>query len=294
MSIFLKDVFATAFGMSRTGAFSVAEATPADRLVGLLPAAGSARRISPLPCSKEILPVGYVDDIGDRRGGSRAAIHFVLEQIRAAGGRRALIVLSPHKMDLPAYLTDGAEVSLDLAYLVTREPWGVPFTLDRAYPYVKQETVLFGFPDILIDQPGVFEALLQRLNKEGDDVVLGLFPANTPAQEDLVALDAAGKVRHLEIKVDHSDLTLAWMLAVWRPTFSRYLHEWVDQRRGQMPRTGLPVVEPYLGDVINDAISAGLKVGAVAFYRGSYLDIGSPANLVRAPDFVARLVSRVY
>lgn len=258
-------------------------------LVGLLPAAGTARRISPLPCSKEILPVGYFSETGRHGGCVKAAIHYLLEEMGAAGVERAIVVMSPEKGDLPAFLKDDGNVAVDLAYLVTRESWGVPFTLDRAFAYVKTATVLFGFPDILIDQPGAYRALMQRLRGEGEDLVLGVFPANTPAQEDLVALDARGRVGRLEIKVARSDLTLAWMLAVWQPRFSRFLHEWTERWRQQLSRTGAPSTEPYLGDVINAAITAGIKVGAVTFEQGAYMDIGTPDKLARAHRFATDL-----
>lgn len=261
-------------------------------LVGLLPAAGTARRISPLPCSKEILPVGYFSAQGRQGGYAKSPIHYLLEQMRAAGVRRAFVVTRPEKGDLPAFLKDGAEAAVDLAYLVTREPWGVPFTLDRAFAYVKTATVLFGFPDILIDQPGAFVALLERFEGEGDDLVLGVFPANAPSQEDLVALDAQGAVCRLEIKAPQSELTLAWMLAVWGPRFSLFLREWTDRWRQQFSESGTQPVEPYLGDVINAAIGAGIRVGAVTFGQGDYLDIGTPQNLVRAPQFAAGLSSK--
>lgn len=260
-----------------------------EALVGLLPAAGTARRISPLPCSKEILPVGYFPASKRQKGGAKASIHYLLEQMRAAGGERIYIVISPQKWDLPAFLKDGADVAVDLAYLVTRESWGVPFTLDRAFAYIKMATVLFGFPDILIDQPGAYEALLDRLQREGEDLVLGVFPANSPAQEDLVTLDDGGRVCGLEIKMTESDLTLAWMLAAWRPRFSYFIREWTDRWRQKLTETGTPPTEPYLGDVIEAAIRTGMKVGAVTFDQGAYLDIGTPDNLAKAPQFAAGL-----
>lgn len=262
---------------------------PRESLVGLLPTAGSARRISPLPCSKEILPVGYASKEGATQGTVKAPIQYLLEQMQTAGGRNAFIITNPKKIDLAAFLTDGADVGIDLAYLVTRESWGVPFTLDRAFAYVKEAIVLFGFPDILIDQLDAFETLLERLHEKEEELVLGAFPANSPSHEDLVALDDRGRVRRLEIKAAKSTLTLAWMLAVWRPRFSGFIREWTDRWRQQFSGDRAQMAEPYLGDVINAAIGAGIRVGAVTFDQGDYLDIGTPDSLARATQFAANL-----
>lgn len=46
---------------------------------------------------------------------------------------------------------------------------------------------------------------------------------------------------------------------------------------GQPPRTEIPI-----GDVIQAAICRGMPVEAECFTQGSYLDIGTPADLFRA------------
>jgi glucose-1-phosphate thymidylyltransferase len=259
-----------------------------EKLVGLLPAAGTASRIAPLPCSKEILPVGYFGEKGAHGGYAKTPIHYLLEQMHTAGVTRGLVVISPEKGDVPAYLKDGKDVNVDLSYLVARESWGVPFTLDRAFDYVKDKTVVFGFPDILIDQKGAFGDLLERLQHKEEDLVLGVFKANSPPLEDLVSLDAQGRVCRIEIKVAHSTLNQAWLFAVWRPRFSRFIRAWTDRWRRRNIETGLQLPEPYLGDVINAAISAGIKVGSVTFGEGGYLDIGTPRHLAKVVHFSMR------
>jgi hypothetical protein len=47
---------------------------------------------------------------------------------------------------------------------------------DRAYPFVNNETVMFGFQDILFHPDDAIRCLLVHLNESRSDIVLGLFP----------------------------------------------------------------------------------------------------------------------
>jgi glucose-1-phosphate thymidylyltransferase len=49
----------------------------------------------------------------------------------------------------------------------------------------------------------------------------------------------------------------------------------------------LPRKELAIGDVIQAAIAAGLQVKALPFEEGSYLDIGTPEDLVKAVQQLA-------
>ena len=77
--------------------------------------------------------------------------HYLLEKMRLAGIQEVYIVLRPGKWDIPAYFGDGSALGMHLAYLILGVPFGVPFTLDQAYPFVRNATVAFGFPDMLFD-----------------------------------------------------------------------------------------------------------------------------------------------
>ena len=114
-------------------------------LVGLLPAAGSAERISPLPCSKEIFPVGFFmsrDTFGRR---PKTAAHYLLENMQNAGAEKAFIVIRKGKWDIPAYFGGGEFVPINIAYMVTDATGGVPFTLDKAYSFYKNDLILLDF-----------------------------------------------------------------------------------------------------------------------------------------------------
>jgi glucose-1-phosphate thymidylyltransferase len=251
----------------------------APEIVGLVPAAGLANRLGRLPCSKEIYPVEIAGD-PSAPGAVRVAAEFLLSQFRTGGARKALVILREGKWDIPAYLGDGSRMGLSLGYLMMRHPFGTPYTIDAAQPFVEASRVLFGFPDILIELEDPFGPLLSRGAETEADIVLGLLPARRPDKVDMVDLDDEGRVRGIVIKPLHTPLRYTWLLAAWGPRFTRFLHEHLRER---MAGRGEPEGrELYVGDVVMAALETGLRVESVRFERASYIDIGTPEDLREA------------
>lgn len=263
-------------------------------VVGLIPAGGQATRIAPLPCSKELYPVGFRRVDGDNSLRPKAVCHYLLEKMRLANIDRAYIVLREGKWDIPAYLGDGHMLDMHLAYLIMRLPFGAPYTLDQAHPFVHDMLVAFGFPDIIFQPDDAFVHLLNRQAATGADIVLGLFLADQPQKMDMVDLDADGRVRQIVIKPLQTHLRHTWFIAVWTPVFTRFMHEYlaaVQNVNGQGDdRSDVPGQrELFVGDVIQAAIQNDLRVEAVFFPDGTYLDIGTPDDLVKAVRNAGRL-----
>lgn len=254
-------------------------------VVGLVPAAGTASRIQPIPCSKEVLPLGFRPDGPEGRLRPRAAAETLLEAMDRAGAGRAYVVLRTGKWDVPAFLEDGGPDGPALAYLVTPGTAGVPFTVEAALPFLAGSRVVFGFPDIVFEPPGALERLIERQEERGADVVLGLFPAERPEKMDMVRLDSDGAVRSLVIKPDDTELRHTWILAAWTPAFTEFLAGWCRRERERRadPEPGPDAPEePYLGHVVQAALEQGIEVDAVVFEEGSYVDIGTPRELASA------------
>jgi glucose-1-phosphate thymidylyltransferase len=256
-------------------------------LIGLLPAAGKATRISPLPCSKEIFPIGFGPIKIDNNLRPKVVSHYLLENMQRAGVRRAYIVLRSGKWDIPAYFGNGDLVGLHLGYLTTGSTQGVPYTLDQAYPFVNRFLVAMGFPDIILYPEDAFTHLVDRQVKSDADIVLGLFPASQSHKVDMILLDKDQSVREIHIKPSRTHLIYTWLIAVWTPTFSHFMHQFllnVDRASDSDSIVSYASKndELFMGDVIQAAIDHGLVVDKVIFRKGTYIDIGTREDMIAA------------
>lgn len=251
---------------------------PSSDVIGLIPAAGHATRIAPLPCSKELYPVGFHPEGQAHAARPKVVSHYLLEKMRVAGISKAYIVLRVGKWDIPAYFGDGSMVNMHLAYLTLGSSWGVPFTLDQAYPFVRHARVAFGFPDILFSPDDAFVKLLVRQSETQSDIVLGLCPTIHPLKYDAVAFDRDGIVQDLILPPLDNTLCYGWAIALWTPTFTEFLHDYINRNNPADPEAQ----EVTAGHTIKAGVNAGLRVGSVVLGEEPYLDIGTPEDLPKA------------
>lgn len=253
----------------------------------MLPAGGKATRIAPLPCSKELFPLGFRPADQDRSLRPKVACHYLLEKMRLAGVAKAYVILRKGKWDIPAYLGDGTMLDMHLGYLIMNLPFGVPYTLDQAYPFVKDAMVIFGFPDIIFQPDDAFVQLLTKQTESNADIVLGLFLAHQPHKMDMVDFSSDGQIRKIEIKPVKTHFRYTWIIAVWTPKFTCFMHEYVlagqkNHMKDKAVANSKKQDEVFLGDVIQSAIQNDLRIDTVLFNDGDYLDIGTPEDMVRA------------
>ncbi len=263
------------------------------KVVAVLPAAGKSLRLAPLPCSKEILPVGLQAVAGLPGPRLRVVSQYLLECLKIAGIRNGYIVIRTGKWDIPAYWGDGKPFGMCLAYLVIEGSCGPPDTIDRVYPFVKDKIVAFGFPDIILRPKDVFAKLLDRLDYSGGDVVLALFPAHDVKAMDMIDMDSTFRVRTIQLKPRTTRLRYAWLCAVWTPVFTEFLHKFLRRVKqgGQAELIGKHKIDAQgdipVGLVLKEAVKAKLKVEGVAFPTGQYIDIGTPQALSMVRGFVS-------
>jgi glucose-1-phosphate thymidylyltransferase len=252
-------------------------------VIGVLPAGGRATRVSPLPCSKEILPAGLRVTEDGRGVRPKAVSHYLLEKMHLAGIRKVYIVLREGKWDIPSYYNDGtALLDMDFAYLMMRLPYGPPFTVNQAYAFVRHAIIAFGFPDVLFEPRDAFVRLLERQAATGADVVLGACPTQ-PADmpTDRLDIDPDGHVRRIAVNSQTSDLQLTWVMAVWTPVFTEFMHACLATVLAGAQLSDSFAREMIMGDVIALALESGLHVDTVQFLDAKYLDLGTPEGLAR-------------
>jgi hypothetical protein len=61
-------------------------------IIGLIPAAGEAKRIAPLPCSKEIYPVGFEIDKESKVQKPKSVCQYLIEKMKYGGVSKIYIL----------------------------------------------------------------------------------------------------------------------------------------------------------------------------------------------------------
>ena len=252
-------------------------------VVALIPAAGSGTRIAPIPGSKEVFPIGFANVEGDKPV-VKVVSQYLFDRMVAGGVGQGIVVLRDGKWDIPAYFGEGEPAGMKLSYVVVGETLGPPDTLDRAHAFVRHDVVAFGFPDIMLGPPDVFDQLLTRMDVGDVDVVLGLYDVVDARQSDMVKLDQERHVLGIYLKDAASTLPHSWACAVWGPAFTEFMHSAVQEYRdhtagsfGTIDAGGdLP-----MGLIFKQAVEAGLNVVGVPFKGQHWTDVGSPRDLLR-------------
>jgi glucose-1-phosphate thymidylyltransferase len=212
---------------------------------------------------------------------------YLFDRMVAGGVGQGIIVLRGGKWDIPAYFGEGEPAGMKLSYVVVGQTLGPPDTLDRAHAFVRHNVVAFGFPDIVLGPPDVFDRLLTRMDVGDVDVVLGLYDVADPHQSDMVELDEKNRVLDIHLKDATSILPHCWGCAVWGPTFTEFMHEAVQEHRdstaasfGTIDAGGdLP-----MGLIFKQAVEAGFKAVGVPFRGQRWTDVGSPRSLLRMAE----------
>jgi glucose-1-phosphate thymidylyltransferase len=215
------------------------------RPVGLIPAAGYAERLQPLPCSKEVYPVG-----------GRPVMDYLVDRLRAADCRELRVVTRPEKRDV-------AEHARALGARIIE---GHPHTLAESLllgiaGLDPSEVVVVGLPDTIWHPSDGFVRLLQQLD-EATEVVLGVFVSDEPERSDVVVFNEDGVVREIHVKQAEPPGRLVWGCLAAR------VRALVDMEPGEEPGRHLAVL----------AASGGVR--AVQF-PGKMVDIGTRESLER-------------
>jgi len=246
-----------------------------DTPVGLLPCAGHARRLALTTGSKELLRVPDVGGFGDV-----PVITYLLRQFRDAGVREAVLARRECKTDLAAHFAATNSSDIVVHDLVVEPTAGSAHTLSLAASSVPDRTVVSGFPDIILTPPSIARDALAQLAACEADVCLAHIPI--PAHErdvwDMSTFEGA-RVVGITMTPGEADYRVAWVLAVWRPSFTAYLAAWIAEHDAS---SRAAEGEVSLSDALLGAIEAGLHVTSIVEPTGFGLDVGQPERLASA------------
>lgn len=223
-------------------------------IVGVVPAAGYALRLQPLPHSKELVDVG-----------GRPIMDYLVERMRAAGADELRVVTRPEKQDVIDHAGRlGASVVL-----------GNPPTINDSLAagiagLAPDDVVLLGFPDSLWAPLDGFHRLVEVV-QAGPEVALGLFDAPGIEGSDYLVLDESGAIMDIDIKPVAPRSTWIWGCAAAR---ARALEGLADF---EWPSTHMLALR-----------ARGVEVAGVRL-SSTYLDIGTHSSLERLPALLDAL-----
>ena len=250
--------------------------------IGLIPAAGIAERLGSLAFSKELLPVGFKAD--KKQSELKAVSTYLLEKFRQVGINKVYVVIRKGKWDIPNHYGDGSEIGVQLAYLIMTHPFGVPYTLDQAYPFVKKSKIFLGFPDILFEPENAFAVADTALEQKSADLMLGLYPVQDKRQaqkSDMVDFETDGRITQIDVKPEATELKFSWTFAIWKPKFTLFMHDYLKNDLAKRHK-GAIQAEIYLGHVIQAAVENGFSVFGHPFADSHFIDVGHPDDLAKA------------
>jgi glucose-1-phosphate thymidylyltransferase len=216
--------------------------------IGVIPAAGSAQRLQPLACSKEVYPV---------RG--RAVMDYLVERMQAASCSEFRVVTRPDKRDVVAHAKELG------ALVIEAEPASLAESIVVGLQGLDEgNVVLLGLPDTIWEPIDGFVSLLGQLG-EGAPAVLGVFESDEPERSDVVMLDRSGLVQSVHVKEARPPGRLVWGCAAARvDAFAGLEHHWEPGQHFA-------------------ALAAAGRLRAVRF-PGKMIDIGTPAALAAVED----------
>lgn len=244
-------------------------------MIGIVPAAGQARRLGAPAASKELEPVYRAPS-----GAVLPVVYRLLHAFAEAGIAEARVVTSAAKADLRNQLAGGDATTPVLQHLVVETSPAAAFTVSVGTESAGERRVALGFPDVLWDGERAFERLSEALEGSGASVAIGLFPPTADYPTDGVHVAEDGRVLGFEPAGTAADMP-TWTLAVWRPSFSRLLEREVALRYG--PWTGVtPDGELAITPILALAIESGLEIVGVRISDRPFLDIGEPGRLEAA------------
>ncbi len=245
-----------------------------NKLIAIIPAAGTGSRLFPFPCPKELFPIGYQDIIIDGKKQKRPKVisQYLIENIINAGVEKFYFILGEGKSKIMDYYGSGLRFGIKISYLYQEELFGMPYALNLVLPWEKDATVVFGMPDTIIEPRNYFKQLLNFHNKHNSDLTLGLFKTDFPSKFGMTAVDNENNVIYTIDKPIKTELIYAWGSACWSNKFTLLINEFLSIKKTVNK-------EVVLGDIFNYAIEKKLQVKALIIENAQYIDIGTSEEL---------------
>ncbi len=133
------------------------------KLIGLIPAAGQAKRLGNIAWSKELIPIASTLDHlnGEKEFQIKPIISYLIDRLILANVENILVVISKEKTDILKHLGNGENSGCHISYIIQEGNRGMPDALNQCLAWVDDAIVMFGMPDTIFFPNNAFELLLQ-------------------------------------------------------------------------------------------------------------------------------------
>ena len=249
------------------------------KLYGIVPAAGKGSRLSPLPFSKELFPLGY-QRVNGRVVPSPVSQHLITSMYEA-GVRQVYFIVNTTKHDIQRYYQGGNRFGMDISYLIQENPTGMVDAISLATPWIpanEEALFVFGMPDSLFYPTTMFRDMVNYMEHHHEiDIVLGIFPTEFWQKLGMVIIDEDSTkpfiVHEIQDKPAAKPPTqYAWGIAVWRKPFQQFLTDCVHRHTAD--------TELVLSEVFMQARHEGMHLRC--FIGEDYMDTGTAEELQKA------------
>ncbi len=232
-----------------------------ERIVGIVPAGGRARRIYGF--FKELMPIGM--DEHDRAKFIVSG-EQIIDKIIAAGAQAVHLIISRHKSFVAEYFSVNNKFNgrLNVNYVgEDLETAGMPYTLDSQYYQVREyDTVIMGLPDTIIEPADAFTRILHILRYNKADIAIGVFATDYRNKGGWIEFDRVTKI--VTGHFDHASPKFprnpdnAWAVVAWNKKFTEFMHAELGKKSALLKTTPMnkEIIFGYMIDIAikNDTI----------------------------------------
>jgi len=236
--------------------------------IGLIPAAGYARRLGNIHGSKEMMPV-----IGEF--GEEPICHSLIRQFETAAINKIVLVTRQDKTDLLKHVESTLDFNVEITIIKLEETRSTLETICAAYELIRGKEVYLGFPDMIVSPADAISTLSDVKDSSSADAVLGAFPTNDSGKVDMIDIGANNQLIDIVIKNPECCYKYAWILACWNKNFTDYLYN--SFHSGKLRHIEREI---FIGDILLSFLKDGYSIEVRRISGGEYIDIGTPEDLV--------------